>query len=145
MVHIWTKDEVGVPWNRFKPSSKIVLLTILRRCFFVDHLCYFFLVFVMLSCASVYWCLVVTCWERADPFALVCISNCKVVTFPLVSGSGVVLDCIDSWSLPFLFLWTIGHRVQRLFELKHHVTYDTLVHSQTNLGYMSSISTSVAQ
>ena len=23
-------------------------------------------------------------------------SNCEVVTFPLVHGSGVVLDCIDS-------------------------------------------------
>ena len=43
---------------------------------FVDRLYYFCLVFVMLSCASVYWCLVVTCWERADFSA---------VTFPLVS------------------------------------------------------------
>ena len=33
---------------------------------FVDHFCYFGLVFVMLLWASVYWCLVVTCWERAD-------------------------------------------------------------------------------
>ena len=24
------------------------------------------------------------------------VSNCEFVTFPLVSGSGVVLDCIDS-------------------------------------------------
>ena len=30
------------------------------------------LVFVMLSCASVYRCLVVTCWERADLLAHVC-------------------------------------------------------------------------
>ena len=28
--------------------------------------------FVMLSCTSVCWCLVVTCWERADLLALVC-------------------------------------------------------------------------
>ena len=42
------------------------------RYFFVDHLCFFCLVFVMLLCASVYLCLVVTCWERADLFALVC-------------------------------------------------------------------------
>ena len=28
--------------------------------------------FFMLSCASVYQCLVVTCWERADLLALVC-------------------------------------------------------------------------
>ena len=36
-----------VGFNRFKPSSKIFLLTK------ADHLCYFCLVFVMLSCASV--------------------------------------------------------------------------------------------
>ena len=27
---------------------------------------------VLLSCTSVYWCLVVTCWDRADLLALVC-------------------------------------------------------------------------
>ena len=42
--------------------------------------------FVMLSCTSVCWCPVVTCWEMADLFALVCdVYNCDVVTFPLVS------------------------------------------------------------
>ena len=35
-------------------------------------LCYFCLVFVMLSRASVYGCLVVTCWERADLLAIGC-------------------------------------------------------------------------
>ena len=39
---------------------------------FVDHLCYFSLVFGLLLGASVYRCLVVTCWERADLLALVC-------------------------------------------------------------------------
>ena len=47
----------------------------------MDLSCYFCLVFVVLSCASVYWCLVVTCWERADLLALVC----DVKLFPLVS------------------------------------------------------------
>ena len=36
-------------------------------------------------CASVYMCFVVTCWERADLFALVCGVFCEFVTFPLVS------------------------------------------------------------
>ena len=72
------------PWNQFKPSSKIFLLTIPRRCF----LCGSFMLFLscfcyMLSWASVYWCLVVTCWERADLSFVK--SNCEVVTFPLVS------------------------------------------------------------
>ena len=40
--------------------------------FFVDLLCFFCLVFAMPLCASVYMCLVVTCWERAALLALVC-------------------------------------------------------------------------
>ena len=39
----------------------------------MDNLFYFCLVVVVvLSCASVCWCLVVTCWERADLLTLVC-------------------------------------------------------------------------
>ena len=39
---------------------------------FVDHLCFFCLVFVLSLCTSVNLCLVVTCWERADLLAFVC-------------------------------------------------------------------------
>ena len=51
----------------------------------MDHSCYFCLVFAMLSCASVYWCLVVTCWERADLLALYVMFNCEFVTLPSVT------------------------------------------------------------
>ena len=34
--------------------------------------CYFRLVFAMSLYASVYMCIVVACWERADLLALVC-------------------------------------------------------------------------
>ena len=47
--------------------------------------------------AFVHWCLVVTCWERADLLALVCdvwLYFCHFPTWYL--GPGVVLDCIDS-------------------------------------------------
>ena len=37
---------------------------------FPDHTHLLIFVFVMLSCASVYLCLVVTYWERADLLAL---------------------------------------------------------------------------
>ena len=60
-------------------------------------LCFLCLVFVMPLCASVYLCLVVTCWERVDPLALVL--WCITVSLSLshwYPGSGVVLDCIDS-------------------------------------------------
>ena len=40
---------------------------------FLDLLCFFFcLAFAMPLWASVYICLVVTCWESADLLALVC-------------------------------------------------------------------------
>ena len=56
-----------VPLNRFKPSSKIFLLTVPRRyffCAFLSCVCHFF--------TSVHSCLVVTCWKRADLLAFVC-------------------------------------------------------------------------
>ena len=50
----------------------------------MDHLSVFFcLVFVMPLCTSVYLCLVVTCWERADFFALVCGVFLSVCHFPI--------------------------------------------------------------
>ena len=60
------------PWNWFKPTSQILSWPFQGGASFVDHLCYIPLVFVMLSCASVYWCLVVTCWQRADLLAFLC-------------------------------------------------------------------------
>ena len=51
----------------------------------MDLLCFFCLVFAMPLCASVYLCLMVTCWERADFLALVVLSYCELDTFPLVS------------------------------------------------------------
>ena len=45
----------------------------------------FCLVFAVSLCLSVYMCLVVTCWERADLLALVCGVCCEFLTFPLVS------------------------------------------------------------
>ena len=51
----------------------------------MDLLCPFCLVFAMHLYVSVYMCLVVTCWERADLLALFVVSSCEFVTFPLVS------------------------------------------------------------
>ena len=64
--------EVCAPLNRFKPSNKIVLLAVPRRCFFCGSFILFLSCFVLLSCTSVCWCLVVTCLERADLLALSC-------------------------------------------------------------------------
>ena len=51
---------------------------------------------VMPLCPSVYLCLVVICWERADLLALVCGVTVSLSLSHSYPGSGVVLDCIDS-------------------------------------------------
>ena len=57
-----------------------------RQYFFCGSFMFFScLVFAVRLCASVYMCLVVTCWERADLLALVCGVSYEFVTFPLVS------------------------------------------------------------
>ena len=45
--------------------------------------CFFCLVFAMPLCVSVYMCLVVNCWERADLLALVCGVLLRVFNFPI--------------------------------------------------------------
>ena len=56
---------LGPPMKYFTDSSIAVPLLWI---FYV----FFSLVFAMPLCPSVYMCLVVTCWERADLLALVC-------------------------------------------------------------------------
>ena len=56
--------------RRWPPN---ISLTVSRRYFFCGSLCVFFYVlFAMTLYASVYLCLVVTCWESADLLALIC-------------------------------------------------------------------------
>ena len=69
----------------------------------MDPLCFFCLMFAMPLCASVYMCHVVTCWERDDLLALVWCLTVSLSLSHWYPGSGMVLDCIDSWSLyPYL-------------------------------------------
>ena len=68
----------------------------------MDH---FFLLFMFRVChafLSVHCSLVVTCWENGCPLdSLVCGVLLCFCRFPMwCPGSGVVLDCIDSGSLP---------------------------------------------
>ena len=83
LIHSWTKDEVGAPWNWIKPSSKIVFLTVPRRCFF----CGSFMLF--LSCFCYARLLIDALWSPAGKgltsWLLFVMSNCEDVTFPFVS------------------------------------------------------------
>ena len=82
----WSKSELRVglsPLNQFKPSSKIFYWPFQGCSSFVDLLCFLCLVFSMPLWASVYMCLVVTCWERADLLAIVCGVQLWVCQFPI--------------------------------------------------------------
>ena len=59
----------------------------------MDHLCLFYLMFVMPLCASVYLCLVITCWPLDSRLWWRTVSLSLSLWYP---GSGVVLDFIDS-------------------------------------------------
>ena len=103
----WSASELRLRLalsNRVKPSCKIFLLTVPGRCFFCGSfvlcnvLCLPFLrVCSLLPCGhllgkgwplgSCMWCLLCFC--------------CFPMWYP---GSGVVLDCIVSWSLPSFLL-----------------------------------------
>ena len=67
------------------PSSKIFYWPFQGGTSFVDLLCFCSVLCLLCLCASVYMCFVVSCWERADLLALVCVVFCEFVTFPLVS------------------------------------------------------------
>ena len=73
-----TRLETGLspPVTYFTDRSKAVLLLWV----FYVFVC---LVFAMHLCASVYMCLVVTCWERAVLLALVCGIKLWVCHFPI--------------------------------------------------------------
>ena len=110
LIHIWTKCEVGVPLNRFKPSSKIFLLTVPRRYFFCGS---FMLFLSCVCCAFLRVCLLLPCghllgkgWPLGSRLWCLIVSVLLSHWYP---ESGMVLDCIDSWSLPSFLLY-ISHR-----------------------------------
>ena len=106
------------PWNRFKPSSEIFLLTVPRRYFFGGSFMFFCLVFVMPLCVSVYSCLVVTCWERADHLALICGVLLWDCHFP-IGILGQVWYLIVS--LPDLCTLTYFPEVPEYAEMRHNL------------------------
>ena len=75
--------------------------------YFVDHLCYFCLVFCY---AFMRVCLLVVCWKGLTSWLSFVTSIVKLSLSHWYPWSVVVLDCIDSWSLPsFLPLLTLTY------------------------------------
>ena len=78
-----------VPWNLFKPSSKIFLLMVPRRYFFCGSFMFFSV--LCLLCLCLFICAL---WSLAGKgltsWLSFVVSKCKFVTFPLVSWTRCV-------------------------------------------------------
>ena len=108
LIHIWTKGEVSASSNRLKPSSKIIYWLLKGGTFL-----WIFYVFQSCVCYGfVRVCLYVPCGHLlGKAWPLGSRLWCLTVSLSLshwCSGSGVVLDCIDFWSLhPYLLLLVV--------------------------------------
>ena len=106
------KTSLSPPVKYFTYRSKAVLLLWIYLCFFLSCVCY----------AFVSVCLYVPCGHLLGKgWPLGSRSRYPTVSLSLshwYSGSGVVLDCIDSWSLhPYLLLWCLFLMISRLILL----------------------------
>ena len=104
----WYTSELTVrlaPLNRFKPSSKIFYWPFQGGTSFVDLLCFCSVLCLLCLCARLFICALwspsgkgLTSWLS---FVVSTVSLSLSHWYP---GSGVVLDCIDSWSLHLYLL-----------------------------------------
>ena len=64
-------------------------------------------------------CFVVTCWERA--WLSIVVSTVSLSLSHWYPGSGVVLDCIDSWSLHPYLLWMSKYDMRSDIECQNSI------------------------
>ena len=103
----WSTSELRVrlaPLNRFKPSSKIFYWPFQGRTSFVDLLWFCSVLCLLCLCARLFTCAL---WSPAGKgltsWLSFVVSTVSLSLSHWYPESGVVLDCIDSWSLhPYL-------------------------------------------
>ena len=117
----WSTSELRV--SRFKPSSKIFLLTVPMRYFFCGSFMFF------LSCVCYVFvrvCLFVPCghllgkgWPLGSRFWCLTVSLALSHWYP---GSGVVLGCIDFWSLhPYVLCAVQTLKLYNAIQYKYYI------------------------
>ena len=110
LIHIWTKGEVGAPWNRFKPYSKILFTDRSKAVLLLWIIYVISDLFLLCFHARLF---VDALWSPAGKgltsWLLFVMSNCDVVTFPLVAWvrCGAWLYRFLIFAL-FLTLWKIA-------------------------------------
>ena len=108
----WSTSELRVrlaPLNRFKPSSKIFYWPFQGGTSFVDLLCFCSVLCLLCFVRVCLYVLLFICasWSPAGKgltsWLSFVVSSVSLSLSHWYPGSGVVLDCIDSWSLqPYL-------------------------------------------
>ena len=108
----WSTSELSLrlaPLNRFKPSSKIFYWPFQGGTSFVDLLCFCSVLCLLCLCARLFICAL---WSPAGKgltsWLSFVVSTVSLSLSHWYPGSGVVLDCIDSWSL-HLYLLLLFH------------------------------------
>ena len=121
LIHIWTKGEVGAPWNRLKPSSKIFCWPFQGGTSFVEFLCFFSVLCLLCLCARLFICAL---WspagKRLTSWLSFVLSNCKFVTFPLVSW----VRC-GTWLYRFLIFASLLIFIKPVHEISNNVVCAT--------------------
>ena len=108
----WSTSELRVrlaPLNRFKPSSKIFYWPFQGGTSFVDLFMFLFCLMFTMFCARLFICAL---WSPAGKgltsWLSFVVSSVSLSLSHWYPGSGVVLDCIDSWSLHHYLLLFSG-------------------------------------
>ena len=114
----WSTSELRVrlaPLNRFKPSSKIFYWPFKGGTSFVDLLCFCSVLCLLCLCARLFICAL---WSPAGKgltsWLSFVVSTVSLSLSHWYPGSGVVLDCIDFWSLHPYLLLSIDEMVRAL-------------------------------
>ena len=102
----WQRQTQMAPLNRFKPSSKLFYWPFQGGTSLVDLLCFCSVLCLLCLCARLFICAL---WSPAGKgltsglsFVVSAVNLSLSHWYP---GSGVVLDCIDSWTLHPYLLW----------------------------------------
>ena len=109
----WSASGLGVrlvPLGRFRPSSGIFYWPFQGGTSFVDLLCFCTVLCLLCLCARLFVCAL---WSPSGKGLtsrlLFVVSTQSMSLSHWYPGSGVVLDCIDSWSLhPYLLSSGVG-------------------------------------
>ena len=111
----WSTSELRVrlaPLNRFKPSSKIFYWPFQGGTSFGDLFCFCSVLCLRCLCARLFICAL---WSPAGKgltsWLSIVVSTVSLSLSHWYPGSGVVLDCIDSWSLHPYLLWCPQYRI----------------------------------